>query len=84
VSRFSFSVGHEIEDHLQPFAMRFSDQVIEILQRAKDRIDAAVIGDVVAEVAVAQTVACCGRARTQHEPIGRIALGRVALRLTSR
>jgi len=43
-------VGNEIEQHLQAGAMRLGEQHIEVPQRAEQRIDVDVVGDVVAEI----------------------------------
>ena len=43
-------VRHEVEDELHAARMRLGDQPVEVGERAEDRIDAAVIGDVVAEI----------------------------------
>ena len=43
-------VGHEIEQHLHAAAVRRREQLVEVLQRAEQRVDLAVIGDVVAEI----------------------------------
>jgi hypothetical protein len=43
-------VGHEVEDQLEPARVRRLDQAIEVGERAEHRVDAGVIGDVVAEV----------------------------------
>ena len=41
---------HLVDHHLQPQPVRLVQQAVEILQRAEQRIDLAVIGDVVAEI----------------------------------
>ncbi len=41
----------EVDQHLEAEHMRARDQPVEILQRAEHRVDRAVIGDVVAEIA---------------------------------
>src|SRR5579883_2317771 len=43
-------VRNEIEDDFQAEPMRLFDQSVELRQRSKDRRDAAIIGDVVAEI----------------------------------
>jgi len=43
-------VRHEIEDDLQPPRMRLCDERVEIRQRAEQRIDAAIVGNVVTEI----------------------------------
>ena len=43
-------VGNEIQQHLQAGAMRLSEQHIEVRQRPEQRIDADVVGDVIAEI----------------------------------
>ena len=43
-------VGHEVEDHFQAARMRVGQQGVEVGQRAEQRIDVAIVGDVVAEV----------------------------------
>jgi len=43
-------VGHQIEQQLEAMAVRCIKQRVEIGQRAEQRIDRAVIGDVVAEI----------------------------------
>ena len=43
-------VGHEIEDDLQASGMRSRHQRVEIVHRAEQRIDAHVVGNVVAEI----------------------------------
>ena len=43
-------VRHEIDDHADLAAMRLFEKMIEVLERAEDRIDIAVVGDVVTEV----------------------------------
>jgi hypothetical protein len=43
-------VRDEIEDHLDPARMRLRNQPLEIRQRAEDRIDVGIVGDVVAEI----------------------------------
>ncbi len=40
----------EVGGDLQPQRMRARDQRVEILERAEDRIDALIIGDVVTEI----------------------------------
>ena len=39
-----------VDDDLQPERMRARDQRVEIGERAEDRIDVAIIGDVIAEI----------------------------------
>ena len=43
-------IGHEVHDHLEPQAPRLGDEPVEILQRAEQRVDACVVGDVVAVI----------------------------------
>src|SRR3546814_4578941 len=43
-------VRHEIDDQLHAPRVRLRQQPVEVRERAEDRIDIAVIGDVVAEV----------------------------------
>jgi hypothetical protein len=43
-------VRDEVEDHLQPLAVRLGDQAVEVGKIAEERIDVAIIGDVVAEI----------------------------------
>ena len=43
-------VRHEVEDQLQAVVMRGREQRIEIRHRAEQRIDAGIVGDVVAEI----------------------------------
>ena len=43
-------IGHQVEDDFQPRRVRGFDQYIEILDRAEQRIDPGVIGNVVAEI----------------------------------
>ncbi len=43
-------VGHEVEQDLKPAPMGLRKQIVEISERAEARVDAAIIGDVVAEI----------------------------------
>ena len=43
-------VRHVVEDDLEALAMRLVEQAVEILHRAEHRVDAAMIGNVVAEI----------------------------------
>ena len=43
-------VRHEIEDELQPAGMNVGDQPVEILERPEDRVDTAIVRDVITEV----------------------------------
>ena len=43
-------VGHEVEQDLEPARMGLRQQIVEIGERAEARIDAAIIGDVIAEI----------------------------------
>jgi hypothetical protein len=43
-------VGYEVEDDAQAFAVRGGEQGVEVGERAEERIDIRVVGDVVAEV----------------------------------
>ena len=43
-------VGHEVEHQLEPARVRCREQRVEIGERAEQRIDVAVVGDVVAEI----------------------------------
>ena len=43
-------VRHQIEDDLEAAVMRRGQQRVEIVHGAEERIDAGVIGDVVAEI----------------------------------
>jgi hypothetical protein len=45
-------VGHEVDDHPQTEAVRPAEEVVEVVQRAELRVDGAVVGDVVAAVAL--------------------------------
>ena len=40
----------EVDHHLEAQAVRLGDQIVEILQRTEHRVDAAIIGHVVAEI----------------------------------
>ena len=44
-------VEHEVDEHAHPALTGGGDQVVEILEAAEARIDAVVVGDVVAAVA---------------------------------
>src|SRR5262245_27015727 len=43
-------VGDEVENSLEAATVRFADQTVEIGKRAEQRIDAAIIRNVVAEI----------------------------------
>ena len=43
-------VRHPVQQHAEPVRMRRGDHAIEVVERAEDRVDVAVVGDVVAEV----------------------------------
>src|SRR6185295_16376761 len=43
-------VRHEIDQHADLATVRLFEEMIEVAERAKDRVDVAVVGDVVAEV----------------------------------
>ena len=43
-------VGHQVDDDLQPAGVGGGDQRVEVRERAEQRIDVAVVADVVAEV----------------------------------
>jgi hypothetical protein len=42
--------GTEVEEHLQPERVRLADERVEVVERPQPRVDARVVGDVVAEV----------------------------------
>jgi hypothetical protein len=54
-------VWDEVEDQLQPARVRLGDDAIEIADRAEQRVDRAVVGNVVAEVGH-------GRAEDRRDP----------------
>jgi hypothetical protein len=41
---------HQVEEHPQPERVRLADERVEIVERPQPRVDARVVGDVVAEV----------------------------------
>ena len=43
-------IGDEVEEELQAASVDGGDQTLEVVERAEERVDAGVIGDVVAEV----------------------------------
>ena len=43
-------VRHKIQNHLEAAAMDFFEQAIEVFHGAEDRIDAAIIGDIVSKI----------------------------------
>jgi hypothetical protein len=43
-------VGHDVDDDPQPEGMRFCDELVGVGQRAEERVDVAVVGNVVAAV----------------------------------
>ena len=43
-------VGHEIEDDLKPACVRGVDERVEIGHGAEQRIDAGIVGDIIAEI----------------------------------
>jgi len=43
-------VGHEVDDHLEAQLVRAAEHRIEVVEGAEERIDVAVVGDVVAGV----------------------------------
>ncbi len=43
-------VGHPVDDHAQTETVGFVEKGVEVGQRAEDRVDVAVVGDVIAEV----------------------------------
>jgi hypothetical protein len=43
-------IRNEVEQDLEPARMRLRQQVVEVREHAEARIDAAIVGDVVAEI----------------------------------
>jgi hypothetical protein len=43
-------VGHDVDDHPQPVGVRVLDEACRVVERAEQRVDRAVVGDVVAAV----------------------------------
>src|SRR3982074_2075551 len=43
-------IWHEIKDHLEAATMNLRKQAIEVLHRPEDRIDAAIVSDIISEI----------------------------------
>ena len=62
-------VRDEIEEHLDAAGVGFCDESVEILERAEIRVDAGVVGDVVAPVDVRRRVHGVEPDRVDAEPL---------------
>jgi hypothetical protein len=43
-------VGHEVKDDPYPTTMRFAQETVDVIKGPEDRVDGAVVHDVVAEI----------------------------------
>jgi hypothetical protein len=49
-------VGHEVDDHAEPQLVSPGEEGVEVRERAEQRVDVAVVADVVARVALRRRV----------------------------